>query len=95
MSSSSSLQQRRRPGPQPPGPTHEQLFREAFMHALTGCCSQFEVAPFMNRKPNFSEGDAELERARVLTRRSWNVATYACQLFEQSSRITKFNEEVG
>jgi hypothetical protein len=83
---------RRRPGPKVPGPTHEELFREAFMHALQGCCSQFESPALSGHKPHHSSGDAELERARQLARRAWNTAAYSCQLFEQSADISAFNE---
>ncbi len=37
------LCKRRKPGPQPAAPTHEELFREVYMAALGGLCSQFEV----------------------------------------------------
>jgi hypothetical protein len=85
---------RRRPGPQPSGPTHEELFREAFMHALQGCCSQFESPALSGHKPHHSSGDSELERARQLTRRAWNTAAYACQLFEERNTVSAFEEEV-
>jgi hypothetical protein len=85
---------RRRPGPQPPEPTHEQLFREAFMHALAGCCSQFETTPFVNRKAHFCEGDDELNRARQLVRRAWNVAVYSTGMFEQEREVDQFNADV-
>jgi hypothetical protein len=64
------LVKRRRPGPQTL-PSRDELFREAFMRALEGCCSQFETSPFVNRRPNYYEGDAELLRARQLVRRAY------------------------
>ena len=80
-----SIVQRRRPGPQPPPPTHEELFREAFMHALQGCCSQFETTThFVNRK--------ELGRARQLVRRAWNVAVYSTNMFEDTIRCASDEE---
>jgi hypothetical protein len=85
---------RRRPGPQPSPPSREELFREAFMNALQGCCSQFETGIFMNRRPNFCEGAAELNRAQQLVRRAWNVAVYSTSMFEQEREIDEFNENV-
>jgi hypothetical protein len=38
------LVKRRRPGPQTL-PSRDELFREAFMRALEGWCSQFETSP--------------------------------------------------
>jgi hypothetical protein len=89
------LNKRRRPGPQPTAPTQEQLFREAYMAALTGCCGQFErETRLLNGKPYFSEGDRELQRARQLCRRAWNIAAYSVVLFGQEEEIKAFNASV-
>jgi hypothetical protein len=85
---------RRKPGPQPAAPNRDEIFLKVFAAALTGICSQFETTPFVNRKPSFCEGEAELSRCRVLTRRAWNVAAYSCQLFEERNTVSAFNEEV-
>jgi hypothetical protein len=87
------LNKRRRPGPQPAAPTHEQLFREAYMAALGGCCTQFEVGlPY--HKPQNAEGTQELQRARQLCLRAWNVAAYTVGLFGQEAEIEAFNGNV-
>ena len=81
---------RKRPGPQPAAPTQQEIFREAYMRALGGLCCQFEATPYVNRRPSYCDGKAEIERAQQITRRAWNVAVYSCQLFETDS----FNREV-
>ena len=55
-----TAQLRRRPGPQPAAPTRAEIFREAFMAALTGLCAQYEQRMLPNGKPCFSEGQSEL-----------------------------------
>ena len=81
---------RRKPGPQPSAPSQEQLFREAYMAALGGLCSQFEVGlPY--HKPQNAQGTAELTRARQLCLRAWNIAAYTVGLFSQEREIAEFN----
>jgi hypothetical protein len=65
------------------------------MAALSGCCGQFERATrLLNGKPFFSEGDRELQRARQLCRRAWNIAAYSVALFGQEEEIAQFNGNV-
>jgi hypothetical protein len=82
---------RRKPGPQPPAPSRDELFREAYMAALQGCCAQYEAPGLPGHKPLFTGGDTELMRARQIVRRAWNCAAFTCQAFE----ISAFDEEVG
>jgi hypothetical protein len=87
---------RRKTGPKPAPPSQEELFREAYMAALTGCCAQFErPTQLRNGKPFFSEGDLELLRARQLCLRAWNVASYSVGLFSQEKEIQAFNDSVN
>jgi hypothetical protein len=93
MTNGVPLSKRRRPGPQPPPPTQEQLFREAYMHALCGLTSQFEVGlPY--HKPQNAAGAQELVRARQLCLRAWNIAAYTVGMFGQEEEIAQFNGNV-
>ena len=84
---------RRRPGPQPPVPSHNQLLLELYKAALTGVMTQFETGlPY--HKPYNIEGVAELARARTLTRRAWNSAIFAVALFEEDANLTTFGDEM-
>jgi hypothetical protein len=74
---------RKRPGPQPPAPSRDELFCQLYIAALEGLCSQFEVKTFQGHKPLYADGDSELTRARQLARRAWNVARYATNMFEE------------
>ena len=64
------------------------------MHALQGCCAQFEQRTLPNGKAYFAEGDGELARARQLVRRSWNIARYSASMFEQEGEIVAFHESL-
>ena len=87
-----TAQLRRRPGPQPAAPTRAELFREAFMAALTGLCAQYEQRMLPNGKPCFSEGQSELHRAKQICRRAWNTACYAVAMFEETATTTADEE---
>ena len=83
---------RRRPGPRTPPPTRDEIFREAFMVALGRSLRAIrDASAFMNRKPNFHEGDAELERCHAIVRRSWNIAGFAATAFEEAAQVRDFN----
>jgi hypothetical protein len=84
---------RRKPGPQPAAPTQEELFREAYMTALGGLCSQFEVG-LPCHKPQNATGTAELVRSRQLCLRAWNIAAYTVGLFSQEREIAEFNSHI-
>ena len=84
----------RHPGPKPPAPTADEIFRQAYMHALGGLCSQFEQPGLAGHKPMFTEGDSELLRCRQISHRAWNVACYSRQLFEEDGQVREFNSEL-
>ena len=88
-----SIRIRRKPGPQPAPATQEELFREAYMTALGGLCSQFEIG-LPCHKPQNATGAAELVRARQLCLRAWNIAAYTVGLFSQEAEIAEFNANV-
>ena len=70
------------------------LFREAFMTALGGFCSQFEVGlPY--HKPQNATGTAELVRSRQICLRAWNVAAFTVGLFSQDAEIEEFNSNIN
>ena len=80
--------------PSHPYPAIISLLLELYKAALTGVMSQFETGlPY--HKPFNTEGVAELERARKLTRRAWNSAIFAAALFEESATCDTFDEEMG
>ncbi len=92
---------RKRPGPQPPAPSRDELFCQLYAAALGGLCTQFEVTTFQGHKPLYGDGDGELTRARQLARRAWNVARYATSMFEdlpgysdEEAEIEQFNATV-
>jgi hypothetical protein len=86
---------RRRPGPQPPPPTHDEVFLRLYQSALQGVASQFEIPAQPGHKPFNMEGEGELIRSRALARRAWNLARFASSMWEQDRTVTSFNEEVG
>ena len=85
---------RRKPGPQPPTPSRDQVFLTLYAAALTGLSAQFEMGGQPGHKPFHTEGAAELARAQVIARRAWNLARFATSLFEEDSQVRAFNELV-
>jgi hypothetical protein len=80
---------KRKPAPEPDKLSRDERFYELFKTALQGLCAQFEDA----RNPRYVDGKAELERCQDLSRRPWNLATYAASMFEDDE-IEAFNQQV-
>ena len=84
---------RRKPGPQPPPPSRDQVFLTLYAAALTGLSTQFEVG-LPGHKPFNTEGCAEIARCRQLATRAWNLSCFATALFVEDSQVRAFNELV-
>ena len=72
---------RRRPGPQPALPSHDELFRQLYVARSRDVARNSNRRMFPNGKPYFSEGDGELRRSKALALRAWNVAAYSVPTF--------------
>jgi hypothetical protein len=70
------------------------VFLTLYAAALTGVSAQFEMGGQAGHKPFYTEGTAELARAKCLARRAWNLSCYATELFVEDSQVRAFNELV-